>query len=598
MSQGPVTNFARRIAALSPEQREMLRLRLRQDGADAARIPSAPRAEGRNSFVLSFAQQRLWFLEQLEPGTAAYNLPLVVLLSGELDTAALSRALDELVRRHESLRTSFALADEAPAQLVEPSLTLPLPVTDLCGMPGQEAEVRRLIRAEAARPFDLNRPPLVRISLLRLAPHEHVVLLTMHHIISDAWSMGVLIREIAELYQAFSEGRPSPLPPLPIQYADFAHWQRNWLAGEVLRRQTTYWREQLAGAPAVLELPTDRPRPQVQTLRGAREEVLLSPELSARVRALNHRAGATLFVTLLAAFQALLSRYTRQDDVVVGTSVAGRNRAELEGLIGYFINTLVLRLRLGADDHAMSLLERARRMVLDSQQHQDLPFEKLVDELQPERSMMRTPLFQVMFIMLPKLDLMQGDVTLPGLKLKAAGGDSGTAKFDLTLTMVDSEPGMSGTLEYNTDLFDASTVKRLLTHYERLLEGMTADPLRPLATIPLLGAAERRQLLEEWNRTSAPLPPPTCVHELFEAQARRTPDAVALRAGERRLTYAELDARSNQLARYLRRLGVGAESLVGLCLSRTPEWRTCRSTRRTRPSGSRSCWVTRRRGCW
>ena len=390
----------------------------------------------------------------------------------------------------------------------------------------------------------------------------------MHHIVSDGWSMGVFIRELAALYQAFSAGQPSPLEELAVQYADYAVWQREWLSGEVLEEQLDYWQRELGDAPPVLQLPTDRPRPAVQSPRGSRHLFELSAELTESLHELSRRQGATLFMTLLGAFQTLLSRYSGQEQVCVGTPIAGRNRSELEGLIGFFVNTLVLRGDLSGNPRFEEFLGRVRETTLGAYAHQDLPFEQLVDHLQPERDLSRTPLFQVMFAF---QNAPMQDVEVADLSFSALEAERGTANFDLTLSMNETEGGLRGSIEYSTDLFDGSTIERMLGHFQRLLESIVADPTQTVGELSLLSAEERHQLLVEWNATRADYPRDVCVHELFEAQALRTPDAVAVVSEDRRLTYGELNSRSNQLAHRLRKLGVGPEVLVGICVDRSLE---------------------------
>jgi amino acid adenylation domain-containing protein len=467
-------------------------------GGAAAKPLTAVRRDA--PLPLSFAQQRLWFMHQLEGGSPFYNLPLAVRLGGRLNIAALRRSLDELVRRHESLRTTFSVTEAGqPLQVISPPARVPLPVIDLSGLAESacEAETRRLSAAEARLSFDLGRGPLLRCSLLRLGDEEHVALFTMHHVVSDAWSLGVLVREVAALYAAYAGGRESPLEELPVQYADYAAWQREWLRGEALERQLAYWRDQLAGAPPVLELPTDRPRPPVQTYRGALETFQLAPQLSEQLRELSRASGATLFMTLLAAFKVLLARYSRQDDITVGTVIAGRNREETEPLIGFFINTLVLRTHTAGDPSFVELLGRVRETCLGAYAHQDVPFEKLVEELRPERSLGRTPLFQVAFGVdnAPKSTL-----ELPGLRLDILGGDHGAARFDLTLWVYEAGERLTGVWTYSTDLFDPPTIKRLSGHFEKLLQGVAADPEGRLSSFELVTEEERRLRAEEERR--------------------------------------------------------------------------------------------------
>ncbi len=544
----------------------------RVDALRRAGLPPLPPlvpAERRGALPLSFAQERLWFLDQLEPGSDFYNVPMALRLRGALDAGALERALGEIVRRHEVLRTAFPERDGAPVQEVAPFAGFALPVEDLSGLgeAAREAEVRRRAAEDAARPFDLAAGPLLRLGLLRLGDAEHVLLACMHHVVCDEWSVGVLLRELSALYDAFRRGEPSPLPELGAQYADYAVWQRRVLRGEALERQVAYWRERLVGAPALLELPTDRPRPAAQTYHGAREHIELPRELLERLAALGRGEGATLFMTLLGAFQVLLSRYAGTDDVVVGSPIAGRTRRETEDLIGFFLNTLVLRADLSGDPTFGELLRRVRAATLGAYEHQDVPFERLVEELAPQRNLSHAPLFQVMFA-LRGAEVPEGG--LPGVEMEALGAEGGTSKFDLTLSMAAHADGLAAGLEYNTDLFDRGTVRRMLDHLGRVLEQVAAHADRPLSALELLGDAERRQVLEEWNRTEAEYPAELCVHQLFEAQAERTPEAVAVRSADGSLTYGELDRRANQLAHHLRGLGVGPDARVALCLERGP----------------------------
>ncbi|HEX7772326.1 MAG TPA: amino acid adenylation domain-containing protein, partial [Pyrinomonadaceae bacterium] len=523
-----------------------------------------------NDLPLSFAQQRLWFLDQLEPGNPFYNIPIVVYMSGVLDTAALERAINEIMRRHEVLRSTFTTIDGRPAQNAARTLQLRIPIIKLLNLSDDEKEsgVRRFIKEEATRPFDLATGPLLRATLLKTAEREHVLLLTMHHIVSDGWSMGVLMREVGLLYVSYANGHPSPLPELPIQYADFADWQQHWMQGEVLQKQLAYWKQQLAGAPTVLELPHDRPRPPVQTYRGAYLKVELPSGLTQELNTLSRREGVTLFMLLLAAFVTLLNRYTDQDDILVGTPIANRNRSEIENLIGLFANTLVLRARLSPEMSFLELMKQMREVTLGAYAHQDIPFEKLVDEFQLEREMSRSPLFQVMFAL---QNAPLGKVELPGLSLKLAAGDSGTSKFDLTLFLEESAGGLVGMWEYSTDLFDESTIRRMATHFQTLLEGVVSDPRRRLFDLPLLPESERQQLLREFNDTAAEFPQDVRVHELFEQQVARTPEQVAVVSEQERVSYRELNERAGALAQRLRSLGVGPEARVGILLERSVE---------------------------
>jgi amino acid adenylation domain-containing protein len=570
-----MTELADRLAKLTPAQRRLLELRRAQQSGPAPAAAAAPiPTRGEGPAPLSFSQRRLWFLDRMEPGNALYSLPNALQLRGALDVPALERALGEIVRRHEALRTVFAEADGSPVQVIAPFGGFALPMEDLSGLgeADREAAARRRVHDEAARPFDLSAGPLFRAGLLRLGEEDHVLLFSMHHIVSDAWSLGVFVRELWALYEAYREGRESPLPELPVQYADYATWQHEQLTGGVLDRQLAYWKERLADAPALLELPTDHPRPAVQTYRGATVPVALSPELLERLQALGRSEGATLYMTLLGAFQVLLSKYSGSADIVVGTSIAGRTRKEVEALIGFFVNTLVLRTDLSGDPTFRELLGRVRGATLGAYAHQELPFEKLVAELQPERSLSHSPLFQVMF------ELQNagggggrgGGGALPGLSVRPAGAELASAQFDLGLELAASPQGLRGGLNYSTDLFERGTAERMVGHLARVLEQVADDADVRLSRLVLAGPEERAQVVVEWNRTERPFPE-GCIHQLFAAQARRTPDAAALVWGAEELTYRELDARANRLAHHLAGLGVGPESRVGLRVERSVE---------------------------
>ncbi|HEX2189102.1 MAG TPA: condensation domain-containing protein, partial [Longimicrobiaceae bacterium] len=556
-------------AALTSAKKALLEKRLRGQAAGAARADVVtPR--GRPDFLpLSFSQQRLWFLEQLQPGLGFNHIHAAIRVEGELDAAALRRALTEIVRRHESLRTQFAVRDGSPVQTVAPPHDFPLPETDLRHVPAaeREAEVERRAMEEANRAFDLEHDPLFRGQLLVLGPGRHALFLTMHHIVSDGWSIGVIIQELAALYDAFRAGRPSPLPELALQYTDYAAWQREYLSGAVLERQLAYWRGRLAGAPT-LELHADRPRPAVQTFRGASHWFTVPAPETAALHALANGMGATLFMVGLAAFQALLARWTGQDDVVVGSPIANRTRREIEEVVGFFVNTLVLRGDLSGDPSFRELVARVREAALGAYAHQDLPFEKLVDEVQPERDLSRNPLFQVMFAL---QNAPGSELELPGLRLTWEPPRSGTSKFDVMLWAQERDGELSACLEYNTDLFDAPTVHRMERHFRRVLAAVLADPDTRVSELPLLTGEERAQLAA-WNDTAVALDgADATLHGLFEAQAARTPHAVALACEGRTLTYAELDARAALLAAELRGRGVGPETRVGVRLERSPE---------------------------
>ncbi len=530
-------------------------------------VPIAPAAR-KGPLPLSFAQQRLWFIDQLEPGSPLYSIPVALRVEGPLDPAVLALCLGEIVRRHEALRTVFAMLEGEPVQVIQPAASFVLPVVDLSGLPESPREALSLALAgrEAVRPFDLTCDPLLRGVLLRLAEEDHLASLTMHHIVSDGWSLGILIREVAALYPRFAAGRPSPLPELAMQYVDFAAWQSSWLKGEILEREISFWRRQLAGLPPRLELPTDRPRPAVQSYRGASRPVYLPAELIRQIQALSRREGATLFMVLLAAFQTLLARYSGQQDLAVGTPVAGRNRLEIEGLIGFFINTLVLRGDMAGEPSFRELLGRVRETSLAAHTHQDMPFEKLVQELSPERSLAQTPLFQVVFVL---HNAPVKNLEIQGLRLRPLDTATTTSKFDLTLNLADQNGGLGGTVKYATDLFDATTIDRLILHYEKLLTAALAAPGLLASELPLLNGAERHQIILEWGGKGEQPHAALTLHGRFAAQARQMPAATALICGDESMSYGELDSRSNQLARRLRQQGADLESRVGLCLERS-----------------------------
>jgi amino acid adenylation domain-containing protein/thioester reductase-like protein len=566
---------AARWSQLSDTKQTLLKKRLLGARVGALAVPGIPRRQENDPPPLSFAQQRLWFLDQLEPGSSSYNMPAAIRLYGPLDIAALERSLHDVVQRHESLRTIFVVMDGRPVQVIAAGETpVFLAVVDLRTRDDRDAETQRLAMQEARQPFDLAQGPLFRACLLQLGEHDHILLLTIHHSVCDGWSLSILIRELTTLYGASVDGRSAQLPALPIHYADFAAWQREWLRGEgnhggaTLQRQLTYWRQQLGGNLPVLHLPTDHTRPAVSTYQGAHEVRVLPLELSEALGALGLKEGVTQFMLLLAAFQSLLFRYTHQEDILVGSPIAGRNWPEVENLIGFFTNTLVLRADLSGNPSFRELLRRVREVCLGAYAHQDLPFEKLVEELNPARDLSRNPLFQAMFALQnAPIDVPQ----LPGLEVRLLQIESGTAMFDLSLDMAESADGLVAVLEYSTALFEAPTIARMLEHFQVLLEGIAANPDQRIANVPLLTERERCQLLVEWNATATQLRPDHCVHQLIEAQAAHTPAATAVVYEDQRLIYGQLNARANQLAHYLRRLGVGPEKLVGVCVERSPE---------------------------
>ena len=563
------SDIAGQVAGLSPEERELFELLLRQQGIDVRGTLILPRPTNAAP-PLSFAQQRLWFLNQLEPGDASYNISTTVRLNGPLDAKVLEECLNAVVRRHESLRTAFVADGGEARQIVTPEAHVAIERFDFTGEPEGERDTAalRLAAEDARRPFDLTRVPLLRVLLLKLDAEEHLLHLTIHHIVADAWSLGLLIGEVATVYAARVAGRPAELPEMSIQYADFAVWQRERLRGAAFEGQLKYWEKQLAGPVQPLELPTDRPRPPVSTHTGARFPISLTPALSAQLAGLARAGEASLFMVLLAAFDALLCRYTEQTDLVVGTPTANRTRFETEKMIGLFINTLPLRVDLSGDPTFAELLGRTRAVALAAYANQDVPFEQLIERLKIDRQLSRTPLFQVVLTL---QNAPAPPVAAQGLSLEVLDVPTGTSKFDLSLTLVETPEGLSGFFDYSTDLFEAGTIQRLAGHFRRLLEAVVADPQRRVSELPLMDEAERRTVLVEWNRTSDAGEPFECLQRMFEAQAARTPDAVAVVCGERKMSYRELDTAANVLARRLRALGIGPERVVGLCAERSIE---------------------------
>lgn len=566
----PRRSLAQRIDELSTDRLTALERLIKEQKRGRGRMPIARRPSADEPVPLSFAQQRLWFLNQLAPGNPFYNVDLAIPIVMRLDADILRQSLQEIVRRHEALRTAFESIDGEPVQRVRAELALPLPVIDLRHLPEseREQEALRLAADDARRTFDLQSPPLVRTTLLQLGEEHYVFLLTMHHIVCDGWSMGIFFGELMTLYGAFEAGQPSPLPELPIQYADFSIWQRRWLAGGELDAQLAYWRRQLADLPT-LELLADRRRPMGGTFQGALHWFAVPAPVHAKLRAIGHQHGATLFMTLLAVFQVLLHRYTGQSDIVVGSPIASRTRPEIEGLIGFFVNSLVMRVDLSGDPTFREALRRVREAAIAAYNHQDLPFERLVEELQPERDATRNPLYQVSFQLFSSRSAspMPQD---PGPSYLEV--DRGTANLDLALDMADTPGSLLGRFEYSTDLFDTATIERMTEQFLRLLEGVAADPDRRISDLPILAASERQRLVTEWNDTAVPYPHEAPVHRLFEAQAARTPHVVAV-AGpdDRAVTYDALNRRANQLAHYLRARGVGPERVVAVSIERSLE---------------------------
>jgi hypothetical protein len=560
-----MSTFSERLDNLSPKQRalfELLAKKQRQEAIARERIPR--RADNSNVYPLSFAQQRLWFIDQFEPGSPLYNIPTYLRLAGPLSIEALHKSLTEITRRHESLRTSFASVNGEPVQVINEECSIALPLIDLCEIDksNREHEVRRIASGERQRPFNLMTGPLYRETLVRLDREEHVLLFVMHHIISDDWSMGVLINETVQLYEAFSNGISISLDKPPIRYVDFSVWQREWLQGEVLEEQLSYWRKKFDTAPEVIKLATDRPRPAIQNFRGSRLSFALTRELSDAVGRLSRQEEVTTFMTLLAAFQAMLHRYSGQDVINVGSPIANRTRVETEGVIGFFVNTLVLSTDLSGNPTFRELLHRVQEVTLGAYAHQDLPFERLVEELQPNRSLSYTPLFQVAFVLQnasTQPELQTSDLRMSGLQVEGT-----TAKFDLTLTLVETAGGITAGIEYNVNLFDEATIVRMSEHFRILLEQSVSTPDKAIRALPMLTQAEQQHVLNDWNSSAIDYRHTKTINQIFEAQVDSTPQATAVVFEQERLSYAELNGRANQLAHHLIDLGCGPEKCVGL----------------------------------
>jgi amino acid adenylation domain-containing protein len=536
-------------------------------GNGSALLP-LERTHRNGALPLAYAQERLWILDQLESGNVAYNMPGAIRIRGELSSSVLERVLGEIVRRHEILRTRFEAAKDGPVQVIEPDFALEVGWEDLEESgDDREAKLKHLLEREAAYKFDLKRGPLIRATLVRLTASEHVLLLTFHHIVFDGWSTGVLIREFVRLYEAFSSGRSSPLRELPIQYVDYAAWQKNWLEGAIMQGQLRYWTDQLRGVEP-LELPTDRPRPVGQSYRGAAEVFQLDTELLAGLKALSRDQGVTLFMVLAAGLKVLLARYCGQQDVAIGTPITNRSRKETEELIGFFVNTLVLRTDLSGDPEFVELLRREREVTLGAYAHQEVPFDRVVQELRPERDARRSPLFQVMLVL---QNTPREALRIPGLEFEPMRSEQKTSKFDLVLTVNETGAGADVKLDYSTDLFDRQTIERMVRHWQNLLRDIAANPRRRLSELDMLTPQEKKQVLAEWNDTRIDGSTDRCIYQLFEEQVARTPDAVAVVSQDGQWTYRQLNSRANELGRRLQNLGVDRDKRVGICLERSPE---------------------------
>ncbi|MEM8718482.1 MAG: amino acid adenylation domain-containing protein [Cyanobacteria bacterium P01_G01_bin.39] len=557
------------ITQLTERKPEIIEF-LEQTNSIRSSIRSAIQPVNRSeSLPLSFAQQRLWFMEQLQPGGAVYNIHSGVKLSGDLDLDVLAASLNEIIRRHEVLRTNFKTESGQPQQVINADVQIDLTIRDLQQLDKSEREATatELLRHEASRAFDLERELLLRVTVIRLASREHIVLLVMHHIISDGWSMDLLIKELITLYQAYTAREPSSLPKLTIQYADFAKWQREWLQGEVLEQQLSYWKQQLTGTLPVLQLPTDFPRGRIQTFKGANQSFRLGEQLTQKLNVLAQKSGVTMFMLLLAAYKVLLSRHSGQEDIIVGVPIANRNRAEIEALVGFFTNTLVLRSNLANCPTFKDFLLQIKELTYGAYDHQDLPFEKLVEELQPERDLSYNPLFQAKF----RLENIPRPIEIPELTITPLKQTEFAAKLDLSLDMYETTSGLVGGFEYNTDLFKPETINRLIGHFRTLLEGIVSNPNCRLTELPILTPAETQQILLDWNDTQIEFPSNLCFHQIFEVQVAKTPNNIALVFQEQELTYAELEQKSNELANYLVSLGVQPEVRVGICCDRSFE---------------------------
>jgi amino acid adenylation domain-containing protein len=556
------------LSADLKEHKEHILLLLKAAGDKKNLHITIPPASREQRVSLSYAQERLWFFSNMDPQSASYNVLSAMRLTGELNKEALQLSLDEIVRRHEVLRTTFAEEGGRPVQVINPAQGVLIRQLDLADIPEpeREAKAKGLLGEESRKPFDLAAGPLLRVFMLRLTELEHILLITIHHIAYDGWSSGVFLRELSVLYEAYTKGEKSPLPELTIQYADYSVWQRQWLQGEVLEKQLSYWREKLQGAPPVLELPMDRPRPAIQTFRGARQTFSLDRELGEGLKDLCKRENVTLFMALLAAFKVLMFRYSGQDDIVIGIPIANRTRVELEEMIGFFVNSLVLRTDLSGAPAFRELLGRIRATTLEAYGHQDLPFERLVEELKPQRDMSHSAIFQVMFALQNAPDF---SMVLPDLTVQRVEVDNLTSKVDLVFTVKESREGLQASANYNTDLFDAGTIKRMFEHYEVLLKDVVLDPALDISRVNILTGAEQHQLLKAWNDTKREYPGEKCIHHLFEEQTEKGPDSVAILYEDEQLIYRELNCRANQIAYYLKEVMGGDQGIIGMCMERS-----------------------------
>ncbi len=563
------------LAEIKNRKSEIVQFLRQATGSKSSELPPIVKIDRSGALPLSFGQQRLWYLHQFEPDSSSNNVPVVVRFNGTLNILLLEKSLQALALRHEVLRTRFPAVGGQPMQVIESDVNLTLPLVDLRHLPieQRDAEALKLATEEARRPFNLAQGPILRVLLLQLSDDEYLLVWNMHCIICDGASSDVFYQDLTAIYTAFIDGKPSPLKELSIQYVDFAHWQRQWLQGEVLESQISYWKQKLEGSLSVVPLPADHPRPPaVQTYRGDRLARMLPKSLNESLSNLSQKLGGTLFMTVIAAFETLLHRYSQKNDIIISFASAGRGEMEIEGVIGFFSNTLMQRINFDGNPTFRELFDRVREASLEANTHQDLPFEKLVEELPPELSNSRSPLFQVKFALNPPWSNGRGmaSVKLPDLTITSLFGYiyHGKTKYDLILVMREQDEGLGMVFDYNADLFEASTIARMLVHLENILEGIVANPDQKISELPLLTIPEREKILYEWNKNQIPIPD-ACMHQLFECQVEQSPDAIAIIGEDEQLTYQELNDRANRMAHYLQSQGVGIETLVAICIEKS-----------------------------
>nr|NCS29801.1 AMP-binding protein [Microcystis aeruginosa F13-15] len=551
----------------SQDKQKLLKLLLQKKGI-GVKTNTIPSRNPSQLVPLSFSQERLWFLYQLEANGYTYNMAFRFQIEGNLDIDIFRKALETIMQRHELLRTCFQEVDEIPRQIIKPKIQLNLPLVDLQSLSSREQtqELERLTEQEIYTPFDLTQAPLMRTFLVKLKADSYLLFLSLHHSIFDGWSMKVLLQELSRLYEAFLQKQSNPLPDLPIQYGDFAVWQRQQLQGDKLTQEVNYWQQQLTGIPPLLEIPTDHPRPPIQTFKGNNCTFKLSPELSQHLKNISQTSTATLNMTLLTAFNVLLYRYSRQEDIVIGIPSGNRQFPEIEPLIGCFVNTLPIRTQFKENLSFQALLNQVKQVFLEAYEHQDLPLEKVVEVVNPERNISYSPLFQVMFSWEDMLHI--NHFSMADLKLTPVTMNALIAQFDLTLAMQETAEGLVGSFDYNCALFNQDTIERMITHFQTLLEGIAVNPEQSIELLPILPLSEQK-LLAQWNQTNIAEHPKVCIHELFEHQVLKSPNAIAIEWENEKVTYQDLNHRANQLAHYLQSLGVDSEVLVGIYLERS-----------------------------